>query len=347
MMDIAKARLLILSDGRTGGENQSLGVAEMLGFKDPEVITLRPTFRNAILRKLAGLLPVSVAYQDFDGLLKHLRTVDVLMGAGYGTSRVLRACKAAAPNLFTIALMRPAGGAKPYDVVAIPRHDNPPQAENVIATLGNCNRITRDNLAREADRWRVRLQHVRGFRMAVMVGGTSRHAPFSPADATQLIDTLAKTLKAQASNGAGLLVTASRRSGPAVVAALERALTRAEKKHGLTTSFWTPGNPDQRDNPYLAYLALADAVLVTADSSSMVSEAATAGKPVYIWGERARMPKKFRAFYDMLAGQGRLRWWNGQLNLRPPAAPLLDTLLVAGFIRARWQKRFGGGKTAA
>ena len=34
MTDIAKARILILSDGRKGAENRSLGVAEMLGIQD-------------------------------------------------------------------------------------------------------------------------------------------------------------------------------------------------------------------------------------------------------------------------------------------------------------------------
>ena len=41
------------------------------------------------------------------------------------------------------------------------------------------------------------------------------------------------------------------------------------------------------DNPYFAYLALADALLVTADSVSMVSEAAATGKPVQYRDRRA------------------------------------------------------------
>jgi hypothetical protein len=40
--------------------------------------------------------------------------------------------------------------------------------------------------------------------------------------------------------------------------------------------------PNQSDNPYLAYLAGADVIIVTGESESMLAEAASLGKPVYI-----------------------------------------------------------------
>ena len=327
MRDIARARVLILSDGRAGAENRSLGVTEMLGIKDPEIVTLRPKYKNKLLR----LLPVPWLYEDFERVRLDVANFDVLITAGYQISRVVRALKRDNPALFTVALMRPAGKASDYDVVAVEQHDAYRKADNVVVTLGAPNRITRDKLALEADRWRKRLSHIPGTRVALLVGGTSRHGAFGVAEAKEMVKEVTKLLK---DNGCGLLVTTSRRTGKDVQKALDKAL----KQSGVPYHMWSPDDGG-RDNPYLAYLALAEAVVVTADSISMVSEAASAGKPVYLWGTEKAVPKKFRRYYQALGQQGRARWWNGQFTLRAPAAGLMDTLLVAGFVRSKWMKR--------
>ena len=329
--DIGKARVLVLSDGRTGGANRSIGLAEMLGIKDPEVVTLKPQYANKFLR----MLPVGMLYPDFEKLKHDVRNYDVLIGAGYQISRVLNVLKRGQPSLFTVALMRPAGKPARYDVVAVEQHDAYREASNVVVTLGSTNRITKDRLGVEADRWRKRLMSIRGFKVALLVGGTSRHGGFDVDSARAMVQAVTKPLKG---NEAGLLITTSRRTGAEVTEAIEKAL----KDSGVPYFLWTPEDMTARDNPYLAYLALADAVVVTADSVSMVSEAASAGKPVYLWGEEKAVPKKFRRYYEALAKQGRARWWNGQLTLRAPAAGLMDTMMVAGFVRAKWNKRNQG-----
>ncbi|PZP39951.1 MAG: hypothetical protein DI585_02405 [Pseudomonas fluorescens] len=326
--DIAKARILILSDGRTGSENRSLGVVEMLGVRDPEVVTMKPKYSGKFMK----MLPVSMLYSEYDKLVRDIGKYDVLVGSGYQVSRIMRALKGVSPSLFTVALMRPSGKPSAYDVVAVEQHDGYKQASNVVVTLGAPNRITKDRLALEADRWRKRLSSVRGTKIAVLVGGASKHGAFGADEAKELIKSLAKPLKGQ---DAGLLVTTSRRSGQEVVEAVEKAL----KDSGVAHFLWSPEEGGPRDNPYLAYLALADAIVVTADSVSMVSEAASAGKPVYIYGEEKSVPKKFRAYYTALNKQGRARWWQGQFNLRAPAAGLMDTMMIAGFVRSKWMKR--------
>ncbi len=326
--DIGKARVLVLSDGRTGGENRSIGLAECLGVRDPEVVTLKPQYANKFMR----MLPVAMLYPQFGQVLLDMKNYDVVIGAGYQISRVMRALKQTYPALFTVALMRPAGKAADYDVVAVEQHDRYRKGDNVVVTLGAPNRITKDKLALEADRWRRRLTAVRGFRVALLVGGTSRHGGFGVDEAREMVKAVCKPLKG---NEAGVLVSASRRTGADVTEAIEAELQAT----GVPYFLWHPESAAARDNPYLAYLGLADAVVVTADSVSMVSEAASAGKPVYIYGDSKRVPKKFRAYYDALAHQGRARWWDGKLTLRAPAAGLMDTTMVAGFIRAKWNKR--------
>ncbi|RYG61793.1 MAG: hypothetical protein EON60_02180 [Alphaproteobacteria bacterium] len=326
--DIGKARVLVLSDGRTGGENRSVGLAECLGIKDPEVVTLKPQYTNKFMR----MLPVPMLYPQFGQLVQDMKHYDLVIGAGYQISRVMRVLKTTYPSLFTVALMRPAGKASDYDVVAVEQHDTYRKSDNVVVTLGAPNRITKERLTLEADRWRRRLTAVRGYRVALLVGGSSRHGGFSVEEASEMVKAVCKPLK---NNEAGVLVSTSRRTGADVTEAIEKEL----RESGVAYFMWSPETASARDNPYLAYLGLADAVVVTADSVSMVSEAASAGKPVYIYGDEKRVPKKFRKYYEALAHQGRARWWDGKLTLRAPAAGLMDTVMVAGFVRAKWNKK--------
>ena len=64
------------------------------------------------------------------------------------------------------------------------------------------------------------------------------------------------------------------------------------------------------DNPYYAYLAVADALLVTADSVSMVSEAAATGKPVHII-DLGGGDAKFARFHETMREAGITRPFAG------------------------------------
>lgn len=339
-VDVAALRLLIISDGRPGHESQSLGLVQALGVADPEIVTLRPVWPTGVMARLSRLLPVTWRYVA----LPDARQLDVVVGTGWQVSRVVRAMKRQNPGLFTVQMMRPSGRPKDYDVVVLPTHDLTgwgarrwQGAGNVVRTLAAPNRITKALLDQEAARWQQRVRQVGAPRLAVLVGGATKRDAFDAKAAAMLGTELAKAAKAK---GFGLMVSTSRRTGEAATRALQKAL----QESGVPLVFWAPPGvlPEQdlgRDNPYHAFLGLAEAVVVTADSVSMVSEAATAGKPVHLWPMPGKLPKKFKVLFDALAEQGRVRWWDGKLALRPAAAGLMDTLLAAGFVRSRLQKR--------
>jgi mitochondrial fission protein ELM1 len=260
----------------------------------------------------------------------------VVIGTGARGSRALRWIKKQDPAVFAVQVMRPAGGWTGFDVVVVPAHDNPPRdADNVCVTVGAANRVTAARLQNERQRWEKRLAHCPAPRLAVLVGGDSRHAPFGVEEAKRLARDVLAAARAE---GLSLLVSTSRRSGEAVTAALKRLLAGQKE---VPVHFWEPGDVTQRDNPFFAYLATAQAVVVTGDSVSMISEAATSGKPVYVWakdGEKS-LASKFRAFFKTMEKQGRARLWSGKLTMRAPASALMDNALVAGFIRARLMRR--------
>jgi mitochondrial fission protein ELM1 len=124
-------------------------------------------------------------------------------------------------------------------------------------------------------------------------------------------------------DGVGVALTPSRRTDPAAVRALSEAL--------LPLGGWVWDGAGE--NPYFGLLALADAIVVTMDSVSMVSEAAATAAPILV----AALPGKSRRiglFLDGLKADGRIRAFGGRLEMWP-AEPLDDTLVAAREMRRR------------
>src|SRR5204863_1154107 len=108
--------------------------------------------------------------------------------------------------------------------------------------------------------------------IALLVGGKSYACRFDEETASRLGVEVRSFAEAM---GGTVFASTSRRTGPQAAAAL---------KKGLGDSFYLhEWQPEQSENPYFAYLALADILIVTGESESMLAEAAATGKPVYIY----------------------------------------------------------------
>ena len=118
------------------------------------------------------------------------------------------------------------------------------------------------------------------------------------------------------------MVTMSRRTGPEMEAAIRDALA------GTTAFIWD----GQGENPYFGLLALADHLLVTEDSASMVSEAAVTGKPISIVALEGGSPK-FARFHVAMRAHGATRPFDGSLNSWN-YDPLDETARAATRVRA-------------
>ena len=69
----------------------------------------------------------------------------------------------------------------------------------------------------------------------------------------------------------------------------------------------------QGGNPYFAFLAAADYILVTEDSTNMATEAASTGKPVFVL-KMDGSSLKFRLFHEELERQGAARPYGGAFH---------------------------------
>lgn len=312
----------IVTDGRAGMEVQCLGLAEALGF-EPRIkrIQVSRPWRWLPPRLIPDPLGAINSPQG-DPLAPPWP--ELLIASGRQTvapSMAIR--RASGGRTFTVQIQNPVVDPAAFDVVVTPRHDRLSGA-NVIETLGGLNRVTEARLSAAAAKFGPAFAHLPRPLIAVVLGGDNRVYRFTPAIARRLGADLARLCR---SEGAGLLVTASRRTGPATLTLLREALD------GCAAEFWD----GQGDNPYLGYLALADALVVTGDSVNMVSEAATTGKPVHVV-ELAGGSAKFTRFHQALQEAGATRPFTGRLE---PWSypPLRDTETAAAEIRRRLAAR--------
>ena len=156
-------------------------------------------------------------------------------------------------------------------IVTTPQYSVPPRP-NVLEIEAPLHRVTAARLAIAADRWRATVADLPRPLIAVMVGGDSPPYVFGAAMAQRLGRQAAAL--ARAGNGS-LLVTTSPRTSAAAAAALRQAIDVPYQFYD-----WAP---DPETNPHLGYLALADAIIVTGESMSMVAEACDTGKAVHIF----------------------------------------------------------------
>jgi hypothetical protein len=134
-------------------------------------------------------------------------------------------------------------------------------------------RVRAPDLDAAAARWQSLFRDRPSPHIALLVGGNSPHYRFTPELARQLGADVAALARA---SGGSVFATTSRRTTPAAARALEEALPGAAHVYR-----WSRGRNDE--NPYLGYLALADVLVVTGESASMLADACATGKPVYIY----------------------------------------------------------------
>ena len=311
-----------VTDGKAGTETQCLGLAHALGVQ-PTVkrIRLRSPWRQLSPHlRFGNLMAISPA-----GDRLAPPWPDLLIAAGrQSVAASLAVRDSNGDRSFRIQLQSPGIGPEHFDLVIVPRHDRL-RGPNVLTTLGALHRITPEALAEAAARFGRRLAHLPRPRLAVLIGGNSRTHRLTVTTAERLAGEL---VDLAARHGAGLMISASRRTDAATEAIFRRRLAALP-----SIEFWDGSG----ENPYLGYLATADFILVTNDSVSMPSEAAMTGKPIYVLpldGGSA----KFDRFHAQLSQAGIARPFSGALESWT-YPPLNEAARIALEVRQRLAER--------
>jgi mitochondrial fission protein ELM1 len=171
-----------------------------------------------------------------------------------------------------VHLGKPWGQVSSFDlVITVPEYPVPDRP-NVLRNSFSLHQVTEARLAEAVRVWAPRLAHLPRPYVTVVMGGYGGRYALDREKAERLAGEASAMARER---GGSLLITTSARTTPAAVDALERAL---DVPYQLFR--W---RPDAADNPYFGYLALADAIIVTCESSTMLAEACATRKPVYMF----------------------------------------------------------------
>jgi mitochondrial fission protein ELM1 len=299
----------VLSEPYAGLQAQALGLAEAAGLR-PSLLSLHPRRPWSWLPAAAWPLPLRAVRWD-------AAPPGLLFTAGGTAAAVGAACRRGGSRV--VQVQNPRMRLDRFDLVVANRHDAI-EGSNVILTRTALHRATAARLASEAAIWQPRLASLPRPLVAVLVGGSNGRFRLETEEGTALAQQLAAMMRL---DRVGIALTPSRRTAAPVRAILQERLAP------LGAWVWDM----QGQNPYFGLLALADMIVATADSISMVSEAVATSAPVLV----AELPGKSRRigrFIEGLLQDGRVRRFAGRFEVWP-VRPLDDTAAAGEEVRRR------------
>ncbi len=191
-------------------------------------------------------------------------------------------------KIFNIHIQDPKISLSNFDFVIAPEHDSL-KGKNVITSKGAIHYLTLDEIKNNHSYLEAQLKKNTDYLLLVL-GGPNKYYDYNDQNLMNIFDKIKKILS---TNNLQAIVIPSMRTP-------KRTINLADKLLGKENLVIT--NIDKK--AYLSGLSLAKYIVVTCDSTSMISEAAITGKPVYIADIPAKKNdhrfKMFRELFNKL-----------------------------------------------
>lgn len=275
-------RTWLMLGHKVGDNGQILALAEALGW---------PCETKHLVYRKTELLTNLLAGPTLKGLVKERSSPleppwpELVISAGRRNEPLVRWIQREAGGPGKVRLVhvgRPWARHECFDLIVTTPQYRLPTKPNILQNELPLHRVTAARLAAARERFADRFAHLPRPRIAVILGGHAGPYSLDRENGALLGHEAARRARA---TGGSLLVTSSARTPRAAIDALEAQLD--------VPAFVYRFRRDDPDNPYLGILALADRLIVTCDSMSMLAEAISTGKPVQIF-DLARGPGSHR-----------------------------------------------------
>uniref|UniRef100_A0A5B6ZND0 Mitochondrial fission protein ELM1 n=1 Tax=Davidia involucrata TaxID=16924 RepID=A0A5B6ZND0_DAVIN len=389
-------RAVIIGNGFSTSENQSIGLVRALGFSKNQTLYRVRRPRGGVNEWLHWL-PVSL-HKKLDYIIGLLYGYSQILvtgrgkklalptdnGGSAGLSSVLEAdvkkivtmaretsekdgpllvvaCgrdtisvassikRLASENVFVVQIQHPRSHLNRFDMVITPHHDyyplttdaqeqvprflrrwitpREPPDQHVALTVGALHQIDSAALRSAASAWHDEFAPLPKPLLVVNIGGPASHCRYGAELVKQLTASLHNVLVSCGS----VRISFSKRTPEKVCNIVLKELGNHPKIY-----IWDGEEP----NPHMGHLAWADAFVVTADSVSMLSEACSTGKPVYVIGAE-HCTWKFVEFHKVLRERGLVRPFTGLENMSESWSypPLNDTAEAANRVHEALAER--------
>ena len=283
-------RMLILSDGRAGHENQSVALAKHLGMTY-DVCRVEPRFGwskaaamllDRLGLKLSGLFSIEKPPQA---------SYSYVVGAGSTTYYPVKVL-ARRLGAKSVTMMLPKGFRYDFDLILAQGHDDPPRQPNIKTLPVNLSYVQPQGIFQKSKKPVV----------GIVIGGENGVYRMSRGRIEAFLDEI---------------VARFRQSHTIAVSTSPRT---SKEIDALVASYgfdYTLLYSECQENPIPDFLAVAEVVFVTADSTSMISEAVSFGQSaVIVLPLEAQKESKYRNFVEMLERGEYLHIYDGSIKYR-------------------------------
>ena len=311
-------KAILLTQGMHGMVSQVEGLTKALGLSyKHQTIKLKP-FWNLIPPELS---PIS------ENLVKEKFICDSRVIISCGRKSVIPSIalkKRLGKEIFTIHIQNPKVQFKHFDLIISPEHDDI-KGENIITTTGAIHYLTKKEIKENSNY--LGLEKEKKKLVAFVIGGPNKYYSYSEQSIHQ---TFNKVKKLFTPDKYKIIIIPSYRTPENII-----------KKAYNTFNFNHHVVKEVDKKSYLSALAISDYVVVTCDSTSMISEAAVTGKPIYIAMMKAvKNNYRFKNFYTKLHKLGITKelndnvetWSYESLNEVKRIAPLIKSKMKSNGI---------------
>ena len=271
-------KAILLTQGMHGMVSQVEGLAKALDLNyKHQAVNLKP-FWSLIPPKFS---PIS------ENLTKEKFVCDSKIVISCGRKSVIPSIalkKRLGKEIFTIHIQNPKVSFNHFDLIICPEHDNI-KGENVITTTGAIHYLTKKEIKENSNY--LGLEEEKKKLVAFIIGGPNKYYAYTE---KSIHHTFNKVKTLFTPDKYRIIVIPSYRTPQNVI---KKAYDTFNSNHYVVKQV--------DKNAYLSALAISEHIVVTCDSTSMISEAAVTGKPIYVANMKAKKKsKRFEVFYSQL-----------------------------------------------
>ncbi len=275
---MSKLKGLLLTEGMHGMISQVEGLAKALDIDF--------THHKVELNKFWKLIPpkfTPVSNFTFNSITTN--DFDIIISCGRKSvipSIYLK--KNSKKKVHNIHIQDPKVSLNNFDFIIAPEHDGL-TGENVILSKGSIHYLTKEEITNNHEYLSEKLNKEKEY-LSLILGGPNKYYDYNEKNLIKIFDKIKSILE---SNNLQAIIIPSMRTPEKIIDFTQKYLG----ENNLVIK-------DVDKKAYLSSLSLAKYIVVTCDSTSMISEAALTGKPIYI----AEIPAKsndyrFRKFRDL------------------------------------------------
>ena len=282
---MSKLKVLLLTEGYHGMISQVEGMAKALKANFQHKVVRLNHIWNYIPPKLTPISSIILKDPDYINLDENF---DLIISCGRKSVVPSIILKRKNNKVLTIQIQNPKVNFKNIDFIIAPEHDNL-SGENVITSKGSVHYITLE----EIEKAKSYLENkIKGEKLvSLILGGPNKYYSFSNKELEKVFNDVKKNF---ISKGYKVIIIPSMRTPKRII---DLANQEFDKESLVINNV--------NKQAYLASIGIAKKFIVTCDSTSMISEVATSGKPIFIAHMRPKRDNyRFKKFFKLFKEMG-------------------------------------------